>query len=332
MPALFRRPMFWIVIVLVLGGAGACVVMGKQAAAKKAADQKAAIATLASTPYAGIASGKADVEGGIIQVAARTAGVIRSVDVQEGDSVKKGQILAQLEDDQPRLNVANAEAAVRQAQAQVGLLEVQKATAERELARLQPLKAKNFVAGQALDTAADAIKTADAQIVLQRAVIGTAQSALNVASYQLELTRVRAPTDGRIVRRYANPGAGASTLNVSNMFDLEPKTARIVRAEIAESDIPKIAIGQQAEIVPEADQTKVYVGRVMRRSDEFGARKLQSDDPNDKADDRVVEVVVSADTAPLLIGQRVLVKFMKPGQIAGAPHPMPKSATPAKAA
>jgi HlyD family secretion protein len=324
--------MFWIVIVLALAGAGACVVMGKQAAAKKAADQKAAIATLASTPYAGIASGKADVEGGIIQVAARTAGVIRSVDVQEGDSVKKGQILAQLEDDQPRLNVANAEAAVRQAQAQVGLLEVQKATAERELARLQPLKAKNFVAGQALDTAQDAIKTADAQIVLQRAVIGTAQSALNVASYQLELTRVRAPTDGRIVRRYANPGAGASTLNVSNMFDLEPKTARIVRAEIAESDIPKITIGQQAEIVPEADQTKVYVGKVMRRSDEFGARKLQSDDPNDKADDRVVEVVVSADAAPLLIGQRVLVKFMKPGQIAGAPHPMPKSAASAKSA
>jgi RND family efflux transporter MFP subunit len=332
MPALFRRPIFWIVIVLVLAGAGACVFMGKQAAAKKAADQKAAIATLASTPYAGIASGKADVEGGIIQVAARTAGVIRSVDVQEGDSVKKGQILAQLEDDQPRLNVANAEAAVHQAQAQVGLLEVQKETAQREYARLIPLKAKNFVAGQSLDNAQDAIKTADAQIALQRAVIGTAQSALNVASYQLELTRVRAPTDGRIVRRYANPGAGASTLNVSNMFDLEPRTARIVRAEIAESDIPKITIGQQAEIVPEADQTKVYVGKVMRRSDEFGARKLQSDDPNDKADDRVVEVVVSADTAPLLIGQRVLVKFMKPGQIAGAPHPMPKSSTPTKAA
>jgi HlyD family secretion protein len=71
---------------------------------------------------------------------------------------------------------------------------------------------------------------------------------------------------------------------------------------------------------------------VLRRSDEFGARKLQSDDPNDKTDDRVVEVVVSADSAPLLIGQRVLVKFMKPGQIAGAPHPSAKPAAPAKAA
>ena len=221
-PPSSAAPMFWIVIVLVLAGAGACVFMGRQAAAKKAAEEKTAAASLASTPYAGIASGKADVEGGIIQVAARTAGVIRTVSVQEGDKVTKGEVLAQLEDDQPRLAVANAAAAVRQAQAQIGLLQVQKATAERELARLQPLKAKAFVAGQALDNAADAIKTADAQLDVQRAAVNSAEAALNVASYQLELTRVRAPSDGRIVRRYANPGAGASTLNVSNMFDLEP--------------------------------------------------------------------------------------------------------------
>jgi len=45
----------------------------------------------------------------------------------------------------------------------------------------------------------------------------------------------------------------------------------------------------------------------------FGARKLQSDDPNERTDERVVEVVVSADKAPFLIGQRVLVKFLKAG-------------------
>jgi RND family efflux transporter MFP subunit len=328
MPALFRRPVFWIVIVLVLASAGACVFMGKQATAKKAADQKAAASALSKTPYAAIASGKADVEGGIIQVAARTAGIIRSVDVQEGAAVSKGQVLAQLEDDQPRLAVANAEAAVSQAQSQIGLLMVQKATAEREYGRLQKLQARNFIAGQAVDSAADAIKTADAQISVQRAAVATAGAALNTARYQLELTRVRAPSNGRVVRRYANPGAGASTLNVSTMFDLEPNTQRIVRAEIAEADIPKIVMGQAVEIVPEADSAKVYVGRVLRRSDEFGARKLQSDDPNDKTDDRVVEVVVAADGAPLLIGQRVLVKFMKPGETAGAPHAL--AAPPAK--
>jgi len=69
--------------------------------------------------------------------------------------------------------------------------------------------------------------------------------------------------------------------------------------------------GQTVEIVPEFAQDKAYSGKVLRRAGLFGARKLQSDDPSERADDRVVEVVVSADQAPLIIGQRVLVKFKK---------------------
>ena len=61
----------------------------------------------APAPYVAIADGKADVEGGIIQVAARTAGVVRAVYVQEGDAVTKGQVLARQEDDAPRLAVAD---------------------------------------------------------------------------------------------------------------------------------------------------------------------------------------------------------------------------------
>jgi HlyD family secretion protein len=57
---------------------------------------------------------------------------------------------------------------------------------------------------------------------------------------------------------------------------------------------------------------------VLRRAAVFGARKLASDDPSQRSDERVVEVVVTAGDAPLLIGQRVLVKFMKPGETAGA--------------
>ncbi|MFX8637209.1 biotin/lipoyl-binding protein, partial [Acinetobacter baumannii] len=83
----------------------------------------------------------------VIQVAARAAGVVKAVFVNEGDRVKQGQILAQLEDAQPALNVANAEAAAQQAAAQIHLIEVQKSTAEREYARLSKLVSRNFVAG-----------------------------------------------------------------------------------------------------------------------------------------------------------------------------------------
>ena len=292
---------------------GGAVAMAGRAKAKKAAEARAAAAAAPKSPFVAVANGKADVEGGMIQVAARRAGIVRDVYVQEGDKVVKGQILARQEDDEPKLSAARASAAVDQAKAQIALLQVQLSTAQREHQRLQSLVSTNFVAAQKLDQAADKIREAQANLQAQRAAVATAQAALEEARYNLELTMIRAPSDGRIARRYANPGAGASTLNVSNMFDLEPVAPRIVRAEIAESSLPHVAIGQTVQIAPESDPTKVYNGKVIRRAAVFGARKLQSDDPTERADDRVVEVVVSADTAPFLIGQRVLVKFMRGG-------------------
>ena len=254
-------------------------------------------------------------------MAARTAGVIREVDVQEGQDVVKGQVLARLEDDQPRLQAAEAEAELRQAQAQIALLQVQISTAKREYSRIQGLIDRNFVSRQAVDQAQDAIRGAEANLAAQNAVIGTAQAKLSQARYNQELTYIRAPADGRIVRRYANPGAGASTLNVSNMFDLEPRADRIVRAEISESALPNVQIGQLVQLAAEADPTKVVQGKVLRRAEVFGARKLQSDDPTEKTDERVVEVVVRTEGQPFLIGQRVLVKFMRTQQQAQARTP-----------
>ena len=265
----------------------------------------------AASAFAAVAEGKADVEGGVIQVASRTAGVVREVDVIEGDHVRRGQVLARQEDDAQRLAVATSQANLNQVRAQVGLTQVQLTTATRERARLTKLA--GVVSGQQVDQAADAIATAQANLASERAAVGVAQTQLNEARYRLEQTEIRAPLDGVIVRRYANPGVGASTLNVTPMFDLEPAGARIVRAEVTESALPIVAIGQAVSLTPEADQAKTYPGKVLRRAAVFGARKLQSDDPSERTDERVVEVVVSADSAPFLIGQRVLVKFIKPG-------------------
>jgi HlyD family secretion protein len=319
--AFVRNHIVWIVIVLVVAVGGGAVFMSKQASAKKAEAAKVAAAKAPKSPYVAIANGKADVEGGVIQVAARTSGVIREVLVQEGDDVVKGQVLARLEDDQPRLQAESAAADMRQAETQIPVLQVQLSTAKRELSRLQGLVAANFVAGQRIDQAQDAVRQAQAGIDAQQAAIGAAKAKLNQARYTQELSIIRAPADGRIVRRYANPGAGASTLNVSNMFDLEPKANRIVRAEISESALPYVVIGQTVQLSAEADPSKVIPGKVLRRAAVFGARKLQSDDPTERSDERVVEVVVATDGAPFLIGQRVLVKFLRTQQQAQANTP-----------
>ncbi|HEX4710191.1 HlyD family secretion protein [Phenylobacterium sp.] len=314
MLAFARNRIVWIVAVLVIALAGGGAFMSSQAKAKKAQEAKAAAASAPKSPFVAVANGKADVEGGVIQVAARTSGVIKEVLVQEGDDVVKGQVLSRLEDEQPRLQADSAAADMRQAQAQIPVLEVQLSTAKRELTRLQSLVATNFVAGQKIDQAQDAVRQAQASIEAQQAAIGASKAKYNQARYNQELTIIRAPADGRIVRRYANPGAGASTLNVSNMFDLEPKADRIVRAEISESALPFVVIGQTVQLSPESDPSKVVPGKVLRRAAVFGARKLQSDDPTERSDERVVEVVVGTGGSPFLIGQRVLVKFMRTQQ------------------
>jgi HlyD family secretion protein len=321
-----RRRGFWLTILILLAVGGAGAFFMNQAQAKKTAAAAAATAAAPESPFAAIANGKADVEGGIIQVAARRGGVVEAVYVQEGDVVRQGQILARQEDDELQLTINRAEAEVAQARAQISTARVAMNSAQREYDRLATLAAKNIIASQRLDQARDKIREAQAQIEAQQAGVQTATARLREAQFEVEKTVIRAPADGRVVRRYANPGSGASTLNVSNMFDLEPQTARIVRAEIPEAAVPNVAEGQEVEIVPEADDTKVYVGRVLRRAAVFGARKLQSDDPSERTDERVVEVVVTADGAPLLIGQRVLVKFMKPGQRAGVKRAAPKPA------
>lgn len=319
MPGFLKLKRTWIALALVILLGGGFVFLSKQGEAKKAEAAKQE-ANKPVSPYAAIANGKVDIEGGIIQVAARRGGVVREVLVQEGDRVVAGQILARQEDDEARLSVQTARASVNQAEAQLAQINVDIRTAEREYERLQGLVATNFVAAQRVDQARDQIAVARARLGSQQAAVQTARAQLASAEYNQELTVIRAPANGRIVRRYANPGAGASTLNVSNMFDLEPDAPRIARAEIVESDIPNISPGQKVEITPEGDPSKVYVGEVLRRAAVFGARKLASDDPSQRTDERVVEVVVSAGDAPLLIGQRVLVKFMKPGETAGAPR------------
>jgi RND family efflux transporter MFP subunit len=322
MPGFLRRPAFYIVLVVVLlVGGGLFYVKGQNAAKKK--QLLAAAAQEEPSPYAAIAQGKADVEGGVIQVAARRQGIVRDVFVQEGDIVTKGQPLAKQEDDDVRLAVQTSSANLASAKAQLQLYQVQLRTAQRESNRLQSLAASNFVAAQKLDAAKDQIASAQANIGAQQAAIGVASAQVAQAQYNQELTVIRAPANGRIARRQANPGAGASTLNVTAMFDLEPNTQRIVRAEIVEADIPNVAIGQEVEIQPEGDPNKTFTGKVLRRAAVFGARKLASDDPSQRSDERVVEVVVSADGAPFLVGQRVLVKFMKPGQKAGVKRDKP---------
>ena len=294
-------------------GLTACGGQSETAQAKQQEQQQAA----ANSPYAAIAAGKIDVEGGLVDIAARQPGIVREVMVQEGDEVSKDQILARLDDEEARLSRNQAAARLQEATAQLEANRTALAAAQRDVVRAEQLAQQNFVSPQRVELARDAVRNAQSELDVQLASVASSRAALAQADYVVEQHIVRAPDDGRIVRRYANPGMGASTLNVTPMFQLQPRTAHIVRAELEERSLRAIRAGMRVEIVPEADQTRTYPGSVLRIAEVFGARRLQSDDPSQQTDERVVEVVVDAQQAPVLVGQRVLVKFLRDG----AQHP-----------
>ena len=248
-----------------------------------------------------------------MDVAARAPGIIKDVLVQEGDEVKRDQILARQEDEDARLTRDQVAATLVQSQAQIPVLEVQVAAAHREEDRLKRLADQDAASVQSYQQAQDKTKQLEAQLVAQNASVNLVRAQLAEANYQVELRIIRAPADGVIVRRYASPGTGASTLQVTPLFQLQPDTQRIVRAEVEERSLTLVKVGQNVEIVPESEQTKSYPGVVLRIAEVMGSRKLKSDDPSERTDERVVEVVVDAEKAPVLVGQRVLVKFLKDG-------------------
>lgn len=280
-----------------------------------------------NTPYSAIAAGKVDIEGGLVDVAARAPGVVKEVFVQEGDIVKANQVLARQEDDDARLSRNRVAAQLAQTEAQIPVLEVQLTAADREEKRLARLIAQDATSQQLYEQAQDNTRQLSAQLNAQKASIALVRAQLAEANYQMELYVIRAPTDGTIVRRYANPGSGASTFSVTAMFQLQPDSKRIVRAEVEERSVSLVKAGQKVEIVPESDQAKSYPGEVIRIAAVMGARKLRSDDPSERADERVVEVVVDAESAPVLVGQRVLVKFLKEGAAPANAAPVNAAAT-----
>jgi HlyD family secretion protein len=309
-----------------LVGAAAGLAACGNAQGSEQAKQRADAAAAANSPYAAIAAGKVDVEGGLVDIAARQPGIVTQVMVQEGDEVAANEVLARLDDQDARLARNRAAADLREAQAHVEANRTALQAAQRNVARMEQLSAQNFVSPQAVENARDAVRTAQSQLDVQMAMVASARAALAQADYVVEQHIVRAPDDGRIVRRYANPGMGASTLNVTPMFQLQPRTARIVRAELEERSLGAVHPGMRVEIVPEADQAHAYPGSVVRIAEVFGARRLQSDDPSQQTDERVVEVVVNAQQAPVLVGQRVLVKFLKDASNAAA-TPGPSAST-----
>ncbi|MCW8808862.1 MAG: HlyD family efflux transporter periplasmic adaptor subunit [Rhodanobacter sp.] len=265
-----------------------------------------------STPvsaYAAVARGRIDIEGGLLALSMPREGTLARVAVHEGDQVKKGQLLAQLDTEPARLAVDAAQAQREQAQAQLKLLDVKQGAAKQRARRLVAAAAAGAGDGQSADDAREAIAQIDAEQAAARAALSMAGQKLTEARYELKQRSLFAPFDADVVHVAAQPGASVSP-SYGALFTLLPQRPRIVRAELNESFVGRIRPGMHADVVADSDSNSAHWGaHVLRIGRVYGPATLEND-PQIRANSRTVECVLAFDQPQnLRIGQRVMVRF-----------------------
>lgn len=186
-------------------------------------------------------------------VASKGTGRLEVLRVEEGDRVKKGDIIARLED-------ADVLAALEQAQANLAVAQADSADALRSLHRTRELYRSNLVAKAELDAAEARFSRVEATIRYAAALLTSAQVAV-------ENTRIRAPFDGTVLTKNADVGEVvapfASSANsrgaVVTMADMN---SLLVEADVSESNITRVKPGQPCNIVLDAYPDRGYAGVV----------------------------------------------------------------------
>ncbi len=200
-------------------------------------------------------------------VASKGTGRLVELLVREGDRVQKGQVLARLESADVGASLSRAEAnlAVAQSgreQAAVGLNE---ATLSYE--RKKGLVQSGLVSQAEFDTVEARYRAARATLASAEAGVRAAEAAVRAARVEVENTYIRAPFDGTVLTKNAEVGEvvapfGAATSAKAAVVTIADMSSLQVEADVSESNIEKIRIGQRCEIVLDAYPETRYEGTV----------------------------------------------------------------------
>lgn len=251
-----------------------------------------AVATRGALMQTVVASGRI-VTPQRVSVSATVTERVARIPVQEGQSVKRGEVLIELDDTDERAALAQAQAAVAQAEAKLRQLrEVALPAAEQALAqaranalqarqnheRTSALRAKGFVgqaqqddARRALDVAESQLRASELQVASNRATgsdyamartaLEQARASLVSAQAKLAQTVISAPADGVLISRNVEPG------NVvqpgKELMALAPAGETQIVVQIDEKNLALLALGQKALASADAFPDKRFAAEVI---------------------------------------------------------------------
>jgi macrolide-specific efflux system membrane fusion protein len=181
----------------------------------------------------------------LVSVGAQVSGVIDKLDVKVGDTVKKGDPIAEIDPRDQQNAVKSAQAALASVTAQLHSQQAAVKQAQATLDRQKTLSSKGLVAQSDLETAQAAVQTASAQVEVLQAQLQQAELAVDNANLNLSRTKITAPSDGTIVAVLVDAGQSVNAVQSSptivKLADLE---TMVIKAQISEADVPRVKAGQ----------------------------------------------------------------------------------------
>jgi RND family efflux transporter MFP subunit len=219
-------------------------------------------------------------------VSAQITGTLTDVLIEEGDRVKKGQVLARLEDNALRASLQSAQANAAAAHASVAQAEAQLDQALRDATRQEALVGRGLVSKQLAEQARTQANTNRAQLNTARRQAQAADSQVGVSQVNLDYTVVRAPFDGVITDKAAQVGEIVSPLSAGGGFT-RTGVGTIVDMDSLEIDV---------------DVNEAYIGRVQPA---MAAEAVLDAYPDWRIPAHVIAIVPAADRGKATVKVRV---------------------------
>lgn len=212
---------------------------------------------------------------------------------QEADQVKSGQKLALLSDHKKKF--AEVDAAKTRIKALDAQLAAEKATMafnQKEYQRYESLSRQSMTTISHAENKHLAFKQSQLNVERLLAEIDNAKSQLLIAEAELENTIIYAPITGTVLKILTRPGERIADAGLLEMADLSQLD---IVAEVYESDLPKVKVGQQARINA-LGFTRMYSAEVRELGFQVKKNDLNDTDPLADRDNRIIEVRLTLET------------------------------------
>ena len=197
-------------------------------------------------------------------ISSEMSGVVRSVNVDNNDLIKKGDVLAELDSERYEAQLQSLQASVAGAKARLSDAQATLQASDLTLARQVALQKKGLVITQDLEAARAAQARAAAAISVAEADIQIADANLDLKQLDIDKSKILSPVDGIVLKRAVEPGQTvASSLQAPVLFTLAEDLKHMqLEANIDEADIGTVETGQTATFTVDAFSGRSFPARI----------------------------------------------------------------------